>query len=158
ATRAPWASEVDSSFDNFIVSYAWMEYAQEPLPPPPTDPNTNDGKPSIGPPRDYDKRHYRMPKAPAYVIFRQYPARCLTYVAERLQREGWHDGTGWEVAPPYQDPHERWFDGPVVVGKNPGGSWSGDAWRDAHKEWDKHGHRNGLLLDTDQRRALEDRA
>ena len=58
-----------------------------------------------------------MPRSPAGILFRQYPPRSLSYIAERLQKEGWFDDAGWEVDQGHQT--DQWFpDEKVIVGND----------------------------------------
>src|SRR5262249_34370813 len=103
--------EFGGNFDSYHAAWAWMTFAQEPLPP------IEKGKPAAGVPQ-YDPLRFRMPRAPAGIIFRQQPARCLSYIAERLQKEGWFDDSGWEVDQSRQT--GAWFPGEkLVVGAEP---------------------------------------
>src|SRR5258708_17298927 len=93
-----------------------------------------------------DKIHFRRPRHMTTLIFRHYPARAQSYIATRLQEEGWFDDAGWEV--------KDWgltADGkPLVVGT--GTAWSTQAWQDAARMWEAHGPRNHLLLTEADRR------
>ena len=76
--------------DNFMVARDWYAYAVEPMP----DPVPEFG----GLPAPYDPRKYRMPRYMAATIFRGYPARGQTYIAEYQERDGWFDREGWRIA------------------------------------------------------------
>jgi hypothetical protein len=67
--------------DVFAVARAWYEYAQEPLPP-----ETGEFGPGREPVEVKGKS--RLPRMSQY-IFRYYPARAQSYVAEELEKEGW---------------------------------------------------------------------
>src|SRR5207244_7485123 len=114
-----------------------LAFAQEPLPP------VEPGKPAAVPP-PYNPLRYRMPRSPAGILFRQYPPRSLSYIAERLQKEGWFDDAGWEVDQGHQT--DQWFpDEKVIVGNDVRYS-SKAAWQRAYQSWEEHGLRNGLIL------------
>jgi hypothetical protein len=145
---APPNAEVGGDFESYRAAWAWHHFAQEPLPP--VDP----GKPAAGVP-EYDHLRYRMARAPASIIFRQQPARALSYVAERFMKEGWFDSTGWVVDEGRLTDH--WFDKKVVVGAGPRYS-SQEAWNKAHQAWEAHGRLNGFLLTEADKRNLEEDA
>jgi hypothetical protein len=83
---------------------------------------------------------------PALLIFRDYPAKAQSFLAERRQSEGWF-GAGWEIDAGKVGA-QRWFAEPVVVGDARLGSAA--AWQRAAEMWETHGRRNGLLLDPAQ--------
>src|SRR5262249_9075258 len=134
---AEWAGrgEVDD-LDAYQVSRAWYGYAQEPLPPPSrTEPGETQ--------KVEDRLRQRMPGHMATIIFRGAPARAQTYVAERLQEEGWYDDekfplTGWF-------PDEA-FAGERVVRVGEQREWSVMTWRQAHNMWVKYGEDNLLKI------------
>jgi hypothetical protein len=81
------------------------------------------------------------------ILFRQFPARAQSYLAERRETEGWFD-EGWEVDEGRQGA-DRWFvDRKVVIGD--GHNWAGNAWTKAHEMWEAHARRNGLYLSPAQ--------
>jgi hypothetical protein len=133
--------------DNYLIAKVWYEYAQEPLPKPHPQPWT------LPPGKDreyFDRSKFRLPKRPATIIFRQYPARNQSYIAERLQKEGWFD-RGWDVDEG-RLPGKRWFpakpdkpDERLIVG---GGieKGSGKAWEEAYNLWSRHGLNTSLYL------------
>ncbi|MBY0524171.1 MAG: hypothetical protein K2R98_12270 [Gemmataceae bacterium] len=128
--------QLPEGFDNFTAASVWFAYAQVPLPPP-----NRQGTPGND---DYDRNQYRMPRRMASIIFRGYPARAQSYIAERLQKEGWFDG-GWDVDEGRQGAN-RWFpDRKVVLGENR--NWSSESWTKARNLWEAHGVRTGLYLD-----------
>jgi hypothetical protein len=135
-------------FDNFMAARDWYLYAVEPMPPPSR---------SLEPtPVAYDPRQYRMPRYMASPIFRGYPARGQTYVAEYLERDGWFDETGWQLT-------DGWFNGDkfsdgkeAVVGQ--GTAWARNAWQRAHSMWREDGKANGLYLEPDEMKDFNDRA
>jgi hypothetical protein len=141
--------ELGDEFDNFYATWAWMTFAQEPLPP------VEPGVPSAGVP-DYDKLRYRMNRSPMSIIFRQAPPRSLSYMAERLQKEGWFDDAGWEVDEGLLT--NLWFPSAnsteKVVGASP--RYSAKAiWEKAYNAWDAHGREHGLSLDQTEIDNLE---
>jgi hypothetical protein len=141
--------------DSYGISKRWHLYAQQPLPAPHPTPWLIAGTPLE---RTYfDEAKERLPKRPAAIIFRQYPARSQSYVAEKLQKEGWFEG-GWEVDDG-RLPQDRWFPNEkVVVGRTAAGS--GKAWEVAYDMWSNHGKANHLLLkpaDLEQKQNLAQR-
>lgn len=128
---------LDDSVDSYVIARTWFQYANTspPLPPPSDDP----AKPLA----HYDASVHRLPRMPRLIIFRDYPAKAQSFLAERRQREGWF-GPGWEIDAGKLG-GSRWFADPVVVGDARLGSAA--AWRLAAEMWEAHGRRNGLLLD-----------
>ncbi len=150
---------MDDTFDMFHAARAWFAYANTVVPPPKTD-EQGDPLPWASPrPGEFDPFRYRLPRAPAMIIFRQQAPRAQTYLAERLQKEGWFDeSSGW-------DPDERagagtvWFARPgsaEVVLKTPANSRT--EWARAWRMWNKSGEENALVLPPGRRAQLEDRA
>lgn len=148
ADEAPPHSDVGGDFCSYRAAWAWHAFAQEPLPP------VAYGKPAAGVP-EYNHLRYRVARAPAQIIFRQQPARMLSYVAERFLKEGWFDDSGWNVDEGRLTDH--WFDKKVVVGANPRYS-AQEIWRKAHQAWETHGRINGFLLTEADKRNLEEEA
>ncbi len=140
---------VPDDFDAYQVARAWYTYSQEPLPPPAAIPGDSE-KPT-------DRVRQRLPRAMSSVIFRTAPARAQTYIAERLQEEGWYDNepfaiTGWFQTGPFS------ADRPVEVG---GGRvvWSREAWERSRQMWREMGLRNHLMFEEAfQQKDMEDRA
>ena len=82
------------------------------------------------------------------ILFRQGAARTQSYLAERLQAEGWFDETGWTVDERMTG-RDRWFpEKSVIIGS--GTKWSKVAWERAYDMWYQHGRSNGLLLTPEQ--------
>jgi hypothetical protein len=138
AELTPPRAEWEGNFDSFHCAWAWHLFSQEPLPP------VTPEKPSSGPP-PYNPLRFRMPRAPSGIIFRQYPERDLSYIAERLQKEGWFDESGWDVDQSLQT--SQWFpDEPLVVAAGDPRFSSQAIWQRAWREWKEHGRINGLDL------------
>jgi hypothetical protein len=147
----------DDTFDAFLAARAWFLYSQTAVPPPKKD-EYGDPIPWRSPlPEEYDRFRYRVPRAPALIIFRQMAPRAQTYLAERLAKEGWFDETStW-------NPNERagagntWFgeSGEVQLSTHTG---SKSQWAEAWKMWKLHGEQNGLILSDITRRRLEETA
>jgi hypothetical protein len=131
-------------FDNFMVARDWYRYSLKPLPPPTTE---------LGPrPPAYDPHKYRMPRYMVVNIFRGYPARGQSYVAEYVEKEGWFGPEGWKITGDWF-PDNQFKDGqPAEVGAGP---WAVPAWTKAHNMWTSHGEANGLLMREANRQALE---
>lgn len=133
------------SFDNYHVARAWFAYAQRPLPPP-------DPIPSIGN-QDFDRNRYRLPRYMSTIIFRGYPARGQSYVADAFQKEGWFDKEGWLIKNWFPD--DKFRSGrDAIVGDAV--NWSLDAWSKAHNMWRGHGESNGLYLTPERITSLRD--
>jgi hypothetical protein len=93
----------------------------------------------------------------AATIFRGYPARGQTYVAEYLERDGWFDDQGWRIAGSSWFNDEKFPSGAdAVVGTEQ--SWAKRAWGDAHGMWLRQGTNIGLYLDPETEKNLKDKA
>jgi hypothetical protein len=134
--------QMDDSFDAYTAARAWFTYSCETLPewdperPGRSKPITDRVK----------QRHPKMTTA----IFSHYPARAQSYIAERLQQEGWFDRDGWLIT--------DWFKEPVRVGNSH--NWGNEFWNKAHDSWKAHGEQLGLYLtpqeEENKRRLAED--
>ena len=140
---SPYTEDVDA-WDGYVLARAWYSYSQEPIP---------DADELPGSMKEItDPVHQRRPRHMTTLIFRHYPARAQSYVAERLEEEGWYDVEGWSMKGP------EWFSHDVYVGgRNPndpddanGRPWARDAWEEAYKMWEAHGRRNHLLPPDDE--------
>ena len=135
--------------DNFMVARDWYAYSVEPMPPPVRE--------FGGLPAPYDPRKYRMPRYMAATIFRGYPARGQTYVAEYLEHDGWFDSNGWKIAGSTWFPDEKFPSGAdAVVGQEH--SWAAEAWRNTLGMYQRHGEQIGLQLNPDEQKNLNDKA
>jgi hypothetical protein len=139
-------------FDNYQAARAWFSYSQDPLPDPEVMTELKDRRQRMA-----DQKGRKMPRAPAEVIFRQYPARSQSFVGERLEKEGWFDGGGWAIDAG-RSGLSRWFPPgrDVVVGQ--GVNWAGDAWERAFQMWREDGIANGMYLDPTELAQLQERA
>jgi hypothetical protein len=156
---------MDDTFDMFHAARAWFTYANTVVPPAKREKDkdgneTGDPLPWATPrPDEINQFRYRIPRAPALIIFRQQAPRAQSYLAERLQKEGWFDETSaW-------DPDERagagtaWFARPgstEAVLKTPANSRV--EWAKAWRLWNASGEENALVLPPGRRAQLEDRA
>lgn len=120
------------TFDVFLVSRTWYDYAQMPLPAPNPNPGVDDP--------DFDRLKHRMPKAMAVQIFRSYPSRAQVFIAENLQAEGWYDSEGW--TPEWNDRPDTRFD---TVGAKLKFD-SGRAWKRGWEGYLDYGTRSGLYI------------
>jgi hypothetical protein len=71
----------------------------------------------------------------------------MSYVAERLEQEGWFDDKGWTIDEKEASRSQKWFpegDG-VQVGDQQ--SWGVRFWSKAREMWRRHGESNLLLVD-----------
>ncbi|MCS6851782.1 MAG: hypothetical protein NZ700_11510 [Gemmataceae bacterium] len=138
---------VGDDYSGLAAARTWFTYAQE-LVPPPTY--------VAGPTPAFDPRRHAVPRLIALPLFRAWPALTQTLIAQELQKEGWFDG-GWDVDDGWHDSRSQWFPGKkVVIGAQR--NWSAEAWERAYRMWRRFGLENGLLLEPDQRQALEGRA
>jgi hypothetical protein len=143
-------SRLEDDFDCYAVARAWYQYSLRPMPPPDPVPSMGTG--------DYDRRRYRMPRYMSSIIFRGYPARAQSYVAEAQEKEGWFDREGWLIKGWFPDDKFRAAGAgrDAVVGD--GLNWAGDAWTKAHNMWKNHGESNGLYLTPERLAGLRDQA
>jgi hypothetical protein len=135
--------------DAFLVAHAWYSYAQEALPKPDPKIPGKDG-PVV------DRTKQRRPKMTT-LIFRMFPARAMTYVAERLEQEGWFDAKGWEIGELETNRGDRWF--PEKV--NPVGTrydWGEWFWGKAARMWQRHGDDNHLIVTANAESELKNKA
>jgi hypothetical protein len=129
--------EFAGNFDSFHCAWAWHLYAQDPLPP------VEYGRAAGAAPQDFDHLRYRLGRQPAPIIFRQGPPRSTSYIADRLQKEGWFDDSGWTVDEDSQS--NPWFPDQVVVVGNDRRYSSQVEWQAAHEQWAEHGKKHGFL-------------
>ena len=156
--------ETNDSYDAFLASRGWYEYAQVVVPPP------VEGEPAAVPHRgEYDEYKYRIPTKPALILFRMQPSRAQTYLGEYLQKEGWFDETTRWDPDELVDPSNAWF----AKGSNPrlalaakSSTFGTDAlpissltaYTEAHAMWEDYGRTNGLLLTPTQLARYEEDA
>ncbi len=133
------------SMDVFVVSRAWFEYAQQPLPPPSPEPEKE---------FQFDRSRHRLPKAPALPIFRGYPALARSQGAEAMEQEGWFDADGWLIT--------DWFDqsgaGEEVRMGTELKYHAGPAWERAFRAFKDLGFKTGQYLAPAEEADLEQRA
>jgi hypothetical protein len=129
-----WDSPLRDNFDGFVAARAWYGYSVEPLPPP------NPDVPGENLPIK-NRTRQRLPKQITTLIFRHYPARTQSYIAEFLEDEGWFDGR-WEIQDEDSFSGARW---PARLETN---LLAVEAWRKAHTMWKEHGRRTGQQQDT----------
>src|SRR5262245_1486185 len=143
--RIPSLEEMEGEADAFVAAKAWYKYAQEALPPP------SDEIP--GGSKEIEERfRYRLPRHLTTVIFRDYPSRAQSYVAERLDEEGWFDESGWKITGWF--PRDQFSNGkPAVIGT--GRKWSGDAWSKAFEMWREFGEQNLLMVSPERVQQLK---
>ncbi|MCI0376166.1 MAG: hypothetical protein L0215_01035 [Gemmataceae bacterium] len=128
-------------FDVFLVARTWYQYSQIPLPP-----STRDLSVILV----VDPMKYRLPRHMALVIFRGYPARAQSYIAENLQSDGWFDNEGWVIA--------DWF-GPEEVRVGTEAKYhSGLAWEKAYRMYLAYGRANGLHYTPAERAEMDAKA
>ena len=146
------ADETRDDFSGYKAARAWFVFSTLPLPPNPRDFNDNPlpvsaPRPSARPmPGEYDPFHYRVPRQPMLIIFRQGAPRAQSFQAELEQKEGWFDDSGWTIDE-YADQQQKWFPdatAPVVVGA--GTKWSQNEWDLAARMWNNHGGEYGLKV------------
>jgi len=138
-------SRLGDDFDAYANARAWYSYSQEPIPPADILPGSTQ---PIS-----DRNLQRKPKNIATLIFRNYPARAQSYIAERLQQEGWFDDGGWRI--------NNWFDGDnfsdgsaAIIG-NGRDKWSLKAWEDAARLWQDHAEQNHMMFKSAEDEAVK---
>ena len=137
--ESPKEQDLDS-WDAYLVARAWYSYAQEPIPDPADLPGET--QPIV------DRIHQRMNRRMQTILFRHYPARAQSYVAERLEEEGWYDNEGWSTRGP------EWFTRVIGGGRD----WAVNAWGEAYKMWKAHGERNHILMSQAEHEELKAKA
>ena len=157
------ANRINDTFDYFLAARAWFNYALAVVPPPKRERDaqgneTGEPLPWSSPrPGEYNEFRYRVPRAPALIIFRQPAPRAPTYYAERLAQEGWFEDTSaWD---PDERASTRWFPSDLAgsqefVLRTQVGSRS--QWERAYQMWSAHGEKNGLILSEERRRRLKE--
>jgi hypothetical protein len=140
---------LSDDFNAFACARAWYGYAQEAVPPTGEFPGAEA--------EITDRTKQRRPKFTT-AIFRNYPARAQSYVAEELEKEGWFDDKGWLMTDWFRRDDaggarkEQFHDGAAPVVGN-GRDWAVDAWSQAFRMWEKHGTDDKLYLSA----AMQDR-
>jgi hypothetical protein len=137
------------SFDVFLVCKTWYDYSMMPMP----EANPNPGTGEV----DYDRLHYRMPKAMAQQIFRSYPARAQVFIAENLQAEGWFDSDGWNI-PEWADNAVGDKDARLEVAGAKMKNDSGRAWRRGYDLYLDYGTKSGLYIAPETVAVLDRKA
>jgi hypothetical protein len=145
------------SIDVFLFSRTWYQYAQEPLPPPFSDPGVSEKEREYAQQLERDRKdknlNYRNSKAMATPIFRGYAARGQLYIAETLEAEGWFDEEGWLI--------KGWFDQGNGEELRVGAETKYHArpsWQEAHRMYVDYGLRSGLYLSPAELATLEKKA
>lgn len=136
---------VPDEVDAFVVAKAWYGYSQECVPDPAPMPG------DVLPPKD---RTQRRPKHMSIIVFRTGPARAQTYVAERMQVEGWYDSEPFELTEWFKPASGR--DVPVKIGEER--PWSAVAWQKSLAAWEKFGRDNHLLKPASDLETLRARS
>lgn len=135
------------SLDVFVLSRAWWEYAQAPLPDPVADYTVQ---------LTYDPLEKRIPRNMALHLFRGYPCIAQENHAESLGDEGFFDAEGWLIKDWFdkeQGSEEREF----RVGAEPT-YWSRPAWERAYDMYIEYGTQNGMYIPQARLLALVKKA
>jgi hypothetical protein len=138
----------DREADALLAARAWFRHSMLPLPPPTYRP--------VGTPTDEMKAQYRIPKSPALIIFLQGASRAQSYVATRLQEEGWHDNDPWKVDEYFDsgDPN-RWFEREIALDPSMN---SQESWQKSYRMWSDHGNKHGLDYDKSTLANMREKA
>ncbi|OWK40516.1 hypothetical protein [Fimbriiglobus ruber] len=155
----------DDTFDAFNAARAWFAYSQIVIPPAKTDRQDDRGNEIGNPlpwaspkPNEYDQFLYRMPRAPALIIFRQQQPRAQSYLAERLMKEGWFDSTSAWNPDERSETDKLWFPGRSGDTSLRTPANAKTEWARAFDLWNQHGKDHGLELTPERRRQIEDTA
>jgi hypothetical protein len=137
-------------FDNYQAARAWFSLSQDPLPDPEPMVAVEDRRERLA-----RNKGRRLPRQPAEVIFRQYPARAQSFIAERMQKEGWFDEGGWSVDAG-KSGLGRWFPPgrEVIIGKDDPQNGTAMYWNRAYTMWREDGRSLGIYLDPTEEAAL----
>lgn len=146
------SSTLGDSFCNYHFAKAWFAYSQDPLPDPEIMVSIKSSAERLAQPGNKGRR---MPRSPAEIIFRSYPARAQAFIAERLEQEGWFDESGW-VVDQSRSGRNRWFPKEVVIGDRE--PWASKAWGEAYQLYRRYGTETGLYLDPPTEVRLRDLA
>jgi hypothetical protein len=145
-TQEDFATQaIPDECDPFLLARTWYGYAQECIPPPhETWPADNAAV--------RDSSRERVPGNMQTIIFRSAPARAQTYIAERLQEEGWYDDEPFTL--------KAWFqrslndvDHPIDIGVRR--QWSSEAWRKANQMWYNFGVANHIQISEQEKRSKQ---
>jgi hypothetical protein len=136
-TELSYESELKDSFDAYAAARAWYCYAQDPLPAP--DPVLPGVSAEI-----VDRTRQRKSRM-TVSLFRNHPPRAQSYVAERLQDEGWFGTEGWLITGWF--PRDRFSEGRGEARVGIDTNWGEDSWHKAYEMWRKCGYDNHIILD-----------
>ncbi|HEX5271257.1 MAG TPA: hypothetical protein VFW33_12240 [Gemmataceae bacterium] len=142
-----YESELKDDFLAYDAARAWAAYAQDPIPAPDAE--------IPGKTTDIvDRTRQRKPRMTTQ-LFRNHPSRAQSYVAERLQDEGWFGPEGWLITGWF--PRNRFHDGrEAVVGT--GVNWGEDSWHNAYEWWRRRGEESLLILPPQREAELRAKA
>ncbi|MFO0809283.1 MAG: hypothetical protein U0746_11705 [Gemmataceae bacterium] len=147
------AGLLTDSFDNYMAARSWFAYSIDPLPEPEFMTAVRDKRDRLA-----GQPGKKLPRSPAEVIFRQYPARAQSFVGERLQKEGFFDAEGWLVDQGRKEARRRFFPVGKEVRAGTGVAWCEEAWRMAYEKWREHGVSTGMYLEPVEITRLEELA
>lgn len=136
AAEMSYETELKDDVNAYAVARAWYAYAQDPIPAPdPVLPGVTT--------KVVDRTRQRIPRMTTN-LFRNHPPRAQSYVAERLQDEGWFGREGWLITGWF--PRDRFHDGgEAVVGTET--NWAEVSWDNAYKWWKRRGEENHMIVD-----------
>jgi hypothetical protein len=146
----------DRDGDGFLAARAWFAYSLDACPPLPPEAERSPYTCANPQPDSYDRRKYRKPKQPAYIIFRQGRPRAQSYIAERLQQEGWFDTKATWNIDSSSGTSIIWFPGKTVE-LQPSDT-ARDAWNEAYNLWKTHGAENAMDLTQEQVQKMSETA
>jgi hypothetical protein len=131
-------TDFNDGHDSYALARAWFAYSMDPVPPPGDLPGENG--------RVTDRIHQRVPKNMATSIFRQSGPRAASYMADRMEQEGWFDKEPWAIPDWFK---ERTTPFEVKSTDVPGVLLAEQLWNDAYKLWQHHGIENHLIFDNE---------
>ncbi len=151
-------SPMDDTFNAFHAARAWFAYGLPIVPPGKVDAGGEPLPWTAPAPGEYDQRRYRMPRAPALIIYKQAAPRAQTYLADQLTKEGWFDAaTAWS-------PDERasaetaWLGSPGEGRALKTKSSAQEQWQKAAQLWSRHGEENAMTISDARRAVLQERS
>jgi hypothetical protein len=140
---------LNDGHDSYALARAWFAYSMDPVPPPGDLPGENT--------QPTDRLRQRVPKNMMTSIFRQTGPRAASYMADRMEQEGWFDAGPWPIPDWFKERNNRFGDpkssdpkdsSPAQV-ELKGPPLARDLWDQAFKLWHDHGVANHLLFDNE---------
>jgi hypothetical protein len=135
---------LNDGHDSYALARAWFAYSMDPVPPPGDLPGENSPV--------KDRLHQRVPKSMMTSIFRQSGPRAASYMADRMEQEGWFDAGPWPIPDWFKERNNRFEDpdkGPPAQVELRGVPLTKALWDDAYAQWQRHGVDNHLIFENE---------